>query len=301
MNRIRLDLSYDGSGFHGWAAQPGLRTVEGVLTEALETVLRAQIKLTVAGRTDAGVHAAAQTAHFDIADDTWRVVPGRSSRTPGAALLTRLTGVLARGQRTRGVGDIVVARAEVTSPEFDARFSAVGRRYRYRIDDRLVPDVFARNRALHTEPLRADRMSQAGARLLGEHDFLSYCKPRAGATTIRTLRRLDVHRPQNGPDTGLLVVDLEADAFCHSMVRSIVGTLIEIGRGRRDPTWAHTRLVERERSAGVIVAPAHGLTLEGVDYPEASRYAEQAELARKVRENPLTPGAAHVDPLACCD
>ncbi|AZN30982.1 tRNA pseudouridine(38-40) synthase TruA [Flaviflexus salsibiostraticola] len=301
MNRIRLDLSYDGSGFHGWAAQPGLRTVEGVLTEALETILRRQIRLTVAGRTDAGVHAAAQTAHFDVEDEVWQRVPGRSSRTPGEALLTRLTGVMARGQVNRGIGDIVIARVEQTSSDFDARFSAVGRRYRYRIDDRPVPDVFARTRALRSEPLDDRLMMRAGAGLVGEHDFLSFCKPREGATTIRTLRGLDVHRPGSGPDAGLLVLDLEADAFCHSMVRSIVGTLVEIGRGRRDPVWAQKRLAERSRSEGVVIAPAHGLTLEGVEYPDESRYAQQAEQARRVRENPLTPSAARIDPVGCCD
>lgn len=297
MTRIRLDLSYEGTHFHGWAAQPGLRTVEGVLTAALETVLRRPIKLTVAGRTDAGVHASAQIAHFDIDEESWDSVRGRSDRQPEDALITRLTGVLSRDQGVRGVGDIVVKRASIVSPEFDARFSAAGRHYRYRIDDRPVPDVFMRMRALRALPLDERKMSEGGAALLGEHDFLSYCKPREGATTIRTLRRIDIQRPQIGPDAGLLIVDLEADAFCHSMVRSIVGTLIEVGRAKQDVMWPQVRLRERRRDTGVIIAPAYGLTLERVEYPDEDRYGEQAVKTRRVREKPLTDGLARIDPV----
>lgn len=297
MTRIRLDLSYEGTHFHGWAAQPGLRTVEGVLTSALETVLRRPVKLTVAGRTDAGVHAAAQTAHFDIDDEAWASVSGRSDRKPEEAIISRLMGVLSRDQGVRGVGDIVISRAEAVSPDFDARFSAAGRHYRYRIDDRQVPDVFMRMRALRARPLDEQRMREAGAPLLGEHDFLSYCKPREGATTIRTLRRIEIERPQIGPDTGLLIIDLEADAFCHSMVRSIVGTLIEVGRGKQDVLWPLIRLGERRRDSGVIIAPAYGLTLERVDYPEQNHFAQQAAAARRVREKPLTDSLARIDPV----
>lgn len=297
MKRIRLDLSYEGTSFHGWAAQPGLRTVEGTLTSALETILRRDVKLTVAGRTDAGVHAAAQTAHLDVDDEVWEALPGRSSRTPGEALVSRVTGVLSHGHAVRGVSDIVVASAREVSPEFDARFSAIGRAYRYRIDDREIPDVFTRHRALRTDPLDEGLMQGGGASLLGENDFLSYCKPREGATTIRTLRKLEVHRPGIGPDAGLLVVDLEADAFCHSMVRSIVGTLIEVGRGRRAIGWPAERLAEQRRDKGVILAPAHGLTLERVDYPPADQVGAQARRARRVRENPLTDSSARIDPV----
>lgn len=296
MIRIRLDLSYEGTHFHGWAAQPGLRTVEGVVTTALETVLRQPVKMTVAGRTDAGVHAANQTAHVDIDDDVWQTVPGRSDRRPEDALATRLRGVLSRDQGVRGVGDIVVHRATVVSEEFDARFSATGRHYRYRIDDRPVPDVFTRMRALRSLALDEARMNASGVALLGEHDFLSYCKPREGATTIRTLRRLEVHRPRTGIDAGLLVIDLEADAFCHSMVRSIAGTLIDVGRGKQDVTWPQARLGQRRRDTGVVIAPAYGLTLERVDYPHESEFAERAAKARRVREKPLTDRPARIDP-----
>lgn len=290
MKRIRLDLAYDGTHFHGWAAQPGLRTVEGVLTESLETVLRHEVKLTVAGRTDAGVHASHQVAHVDVDGDAWARLPGRSDRTPEASLLTRVGGVLARESNAvnKQVGDIVLSSAAVVPEEFDARFSATGRAYRYRIDDRAVPSVFTRHVALRTEALDEGEMLVAGLKLLGEHDFLSFCKPREGATTIRTLRKLNVTRPQIGSDAGLVVVDLEADAFCHSMVRSIVGSLIEVGRKRKPATWPRERLGEKSRDRGVILAPAHGLTLERVDYPAPERYAEQAKVARQVRENPLT-------------
>lgn len=293
MKRIRIDLAYDGTSFHGWAAQPGLRTVEGTLTAALETVLRHEVKLTVAGRTDAGVHASHQVAHVDVEDEAWARLPGRSDRTPEQAFLTRVSGVLARdggeaGGTARLVTDVVLSGATVVSQDFDARFSALGRAYRYRIDDRDIPGVFTRHIALRTDALDERAMMIAGADLLGEHDFLSFCKPREGATTIRTLRKLVVSRPELGPDAGLLVVDLEADAFCHSMVRTIVGTLIEVGRGKRPVTWPKERLEQQSRDRGVIVAPAHGLTLEMVDYPDPQRYAERAEMARRVRENPLT-------------
>lgn len=303
MMRIRLDLSYDGTRFHGWALQPGLRTVEGVLTAALKTVLRHDVKLTVAGRTDAGVHAARQTAHFDVDEAAWNALPGRSDRHPSQALLTRLGGVLARESGAKSIngsgaiGDIVIAGAAEVSTDFDARFSAVGRAYRYRIDDRVVPGVFTSHIATRTAQLDDGVMAEAALRLLGEHDFLSFCKPREGATTIRTLRKIEVHRPAIGPDAGLLVVDLEADAFCHSMVRSIVGALIEVGRGKKESTWPAERLAEQSRDRGVIIAPARGLMLERVDYPADDMLAEQANKARRVRENPLTSTAQAIDPV----
>ena len=292
--RLRLDLAYDGAAFSGWAAQPGLRTVEGVLTDALRTVLRAPVRLTVAGRTDAGVHAAAQVAHLDVSREAWSRLPGRSDRPPEAALLARLAGVLAREARAglpgtpRGAADIVVTGARVVPRAFDARFSAVGRRYTYRIADAGSPRDPARRGQVLWDAKRLDvaAMAASTAPLLGEHDFLSYCRPRAGATTIRTLRRLEWRRVavgDPGGDAGLVTLEAAADAFCHSMVRSLVGAGIAVGRGRRPPTWPAELLAARSREGAAPVAPAHGLTLEGVDYPDDDELAAQAARARTLR------------------
>ena len=291
--RLRLDLAYDGAAFSGWAAQPGLRTVEGVLTDALRTVLRSPVRLTVAGRTDAGVHAAAQVAHLDVSREAWAGLPGRSDRLPGTALLARLAGVLAREARglpgtPRGASDIAVTGARVVPAAFDARFSAVGRRYVYRIADAGSPRDPARRGQVLWEAgrLDVDAMAASAAPLLGEHDFLSYCRPRAGATTIRTLRRLEWRRAATGDpggDAGLVALTVEADAFCHSMVRSLVGAGIAVGRGRRPPAWPAALLAARSRRDAAPLAPAHGLTLEAVDYPADDELAAQAERARTLR------------------
>lgn len=290
---MRLDLAYDGAAFSGWAAQPGLRTVEGVLTDALRTVLRSPVRLTVAGRTDAGVHAAAQVAHLDVSREAWAGLPGRSDRPPGTALLARLAGVLAREARglpgtPRGASDIAVTGARVVPAAFDARFSAVGRRYVYRIADAGSPrDPARRGQVLWgAGRLDVDAMAASAAPLLGEHDFLSYCRPRAGATTIRTLRRLEWRRAATGDpggDAGLVALTVEADAFCHSMVRSLVGAGIAVGRGRRPPAWPAALLAARSRRDAAPLAPAHGLTLEAVDYPADDELAAQAERARTLR------------------
>ena len=291
MPRIRLDLAYDGTFFSGWAAQPGLRTVEGVLTSALVTVLREPVRLTVAGRTDAGVHAAAQVVHFDASTEAWAALPGRSDRLPEAALLTRLAGVLAREAQVslprtpRGAGDVVVTGARSVPEAFDARFGALSRRYTYRIADAAAPRDPARRATVLWLPDRLDvRAMEASAEpLLGEHDFLSYCKPRQGATTIRTLRTLTWRRAAGGPDAGLVVLTVVADAFCHSMVRSLVGAGLAVGQGRKPVTWPRELLDARTRQSAAPVAPPHGLTLEEVTYPADDELAAQAERARTTR------------------
>ncbi len=298
--RVRLDLAYDGAGFHGWAAQPGQRTVEGVLTDALATVLRAPVRLTVAGRTDAGVHARGQVAHLDVPAAAWRALPGRSTRTPEQALLDRLAGVLAREAQggpapaPRGAGDLVVHGVRVVPAAFDARFSALTRRYRYRIADGgptgAPRDPARRGQVLWVnERLDVAAMQAAARPLLGEHDFLSYCRPREGATTIRTLKELSWRRlPADapGPDGGLVTLTVVADAFCHSMVRSLVGAALAVGTGRRDVDWPARLLAARSRGQAAPVAPAHGLTLEAVTYPADAELAAQAERARTLRRAP---------------
>lgn len=286
--RIRLALSYDGTDFSGWAVQPGLRTVQGVLEEALSTVLRLPepARLTVAGRTDAGVHARGQVAHLDVPVSAWRGVVGRSDRTPGQALVTRLAGVLGRGQRPRGASDVVVHEATRAPAGFDARFSAVSRRYRYRLSDAAGGrDPLRRQDVLwHPRELDVEAMDLAASWLRGEHDFAAYCKPREGATTIRTLLALTWRRvPAGEPDGGLVVADVRADAFCHSMVRALVGASLAVGEGRRPVSWPAEVLAAARRDPAVSVAPAHGLTLEEVGYPEDRDLAARARAARNVR------------------
>jgi len=268
---VRLDLSYDGTGFSGWATQPGRRTVQEELTTALQTVLRSPVVVTVAGRTDAGVHARGQVAHVDVPPARWEAVAGRGDRAPQDALVSRLAGVLPP--------DVVLRRAAVVPQAFDARFSALWRRYVYRIDDGGAPDPLRRAWVLrHRRALDDLAMDTALRSLLGEHDFLAYCKPREGATTIRTLQEASVRRRD-----GVVEVEVRADAFCHSMVRSLVGALLAVGEGRRPASWPREALEEARREAGVAVAPPTGLVLEEVGYPADDELAARARTARAVR------------------
>ncbi|MDP9805874.1 tRNA pseudouridine38-40 synthase [Trueperella bonasi] len=278
--RIRLDLAYDGANFHGWATQPGLRTVQGVLEAVLSTVLREPIALTVAGRTDAGVHAAGQVAHFDVDDAGWAALPGRSAREPGESLVRKVNAMTARDARgPQGYTDVVVKSAREVPSDFDARFSALWRRYSYRIADGANNWDPRRTDVLWVErELDVTAMNRAARPLLGEHDFLSYCRPREGASTVRTLRKLEFI-----DDAGLIVGIAEADAFCHSQVRTLMGTLIEVGRGVRGDDWPARRLAEACRNGEVVVAPPHALTLDAVGYPKAEDYAAQAQAARRFR------------------
>lgn len=276
--RVRLDLAYDGTDFAGWAAQPGLRTVQGTLEAALGTVLRCpHPRLTVAGRTDAGVHARGQVAHVDLPADVWRAVRGRMETAPGDALVRRLAGVLP--------SDVVVHRASPAPDGFDARFGALHRSYAYRLADRpeLVDPLRRTHVVRHRSPLDATAMHRAAAGLVGRHDFAAFCKAREGATTIRTLQVLDVVRPADGPDAGLVVATVRADAFCHSMVRAVVGALIVVGEGRRPVGWPGELLAGRRREGGAGTAPAHGLTLEEVAYPPDAELAERAVATRARR------------------
>lgn len=288
--RVRIDLAYDGTDFAGWARQPGLRTVQGVLEDALELVLRTQHRgeapprVTVAGRTDAGVHARGQVTHVDVSAGAWAAVPGRSDRSPAESLLTRLGGVLP--------ADVVATAVRVAPEGFDARFSAVARRYAYRVcDDPALRDPLRRQHVLWTRrPLDVDAMHEAAARVLGRHDFAAYCKPRPGATTIRTLDELTWERPVDGPDAGLVVATVRADAFCHSMVRALVGASLAVGEGRRSVDWPAEMLVGGRRDPGSAVVAAHGLTLEEVVYPP------DAELAARQLTTRAPRSASDVDP-----
>ncbi|MCW2819464.1 MAG: tRNA pseudouridine synthase [Marmoricola sp.] len=272
--RLRLDLAYDGTSFHGWAAQTGLRTVQGELEQALRMVLRTdQARLTVAGRTDTGVHARAQVAHLDLDPALLEAARGRSREDASATLTRRLNGLLDPDVRIHRVGP---------APEgFDARFSAVWRRYAYRVADgaELVDPLTRAQVLVHERRLDLGAMNAAAAVLLGQQDFASFCRKRAGATTIRTLQDL---RWERDP-AGLAVATVRADAFCHHMVRSLVGCLIAVGEHRQPASWVQEILSGRRRDPSVKVARAHGLTLEEVAYPDEAQLAARAQESRAVR------------------
>lgn len=260
--RWRMDLAYDGTGFHGWATQPGMRTVQGVVEEWLPRLLRTSgtIGLTVAGRTDAGVHARRQVCHFDHED------PDTS-----AVLLRRLPRVLPE--------DIMLWGISPAPEGFDARFSATWRRYCYRITDRPTEPWLRHTHARSRFPLDVGAMNTAATVLTGLRDFAPFCKPREGATTIRHLREMRAERTQGG----VVEIHLLADAFCHSMVRSLVGAVSAVGGGRRNLAWLEDVASSPHRHAEVTVMPARGLTLEEVGYPENHQLAARAARARALR------------------
>jgi tRNA pseudouridine38-40 synthase len=279
--RLRLDLAYDGTDFHGWATQPGLRTVQGLLEDALARVLRVErVPVTCAGRTDTGVHARGQVVHLDVAAEAVAGSAGRSPSPPVEALLRRLNGVLPPDVRVRAASE---------APDgFDARFSALWRRYAFRIADAPSAVDPLHRRTVLTWPRRLDldAMNAAGAGLTGEHDFAAYCKRREGATTVRALLELSWSRDA----AGVAVGTVRADAFCHHMVRALVGALTAVGEGRRPPTWPGEVLAAGVRDAAVTVVPPHGLTLEEVGYPDEQGLAARAEAARRLR-GAADPGA----------
>jgi len=294
-------LAYDGSGFSGWAAQPGRRTVEDVLAGALGRVLRlpAPPDLTVAGRTDAGVHARGQVVHADVPPAAWPAAAGgqissaaaggqasSALASQGAGPLARLAAVLPADVRVHAVGPAPAG--------FDARFSALWRRYSYRVcDDPARADPLRRHETLWAfRPLDLAAMNEAARALAGEHDFAAFCRRRAGATTIRTLRVLDWRRDAGG----VAVATVVADAFCHNMVRALVGALLAVGEGRRPPGWPAEVLAAAVRDPAVRVVAPHGLCLEEVGYPPPAELAGRAAETRRVRC--LLPGRYNCLPVS---
>ncbi|PSM37452.1 tRNA pseudouridine(38-40) synthase TruA [Streptomyces dioscori] len=275
--RVRMDVSYDGSEFSGWAKQAsGRRTVQGEIEEALRTVTRSggtNYDLTVAGRTDAGVHARGQVAHVDLPEELWAEHREK--------LLKRMAGRLPKDVR-------VWALAEAPSG-FNARFSAMWRRYAYRVTDNPGGvDPLLRGHVLwHDWPLDVDAMNEAARGLLGEYDFAAYCKKREGATTIRTLQELRLERGNDG----VITATVRADAFCHNMVRSLIGALLFVGDGHRGADWPAKVLAAGVRDSAVHVVRPHGLTLEEVGYPADELLAARNKEARNKR---TLPGAG------CC-
>lgn len=289
--RLRIDVAYDGTAFAGWSRQPGLRTVQGVIEGAMATVLRdpeVEVRLVVAGRTDAGVHATGQVAHLDLPADRWaRLAAARRGVEPSVGLARRLNGVLAADSP-----DVVITRVSPAPPGFDARFSPVWRRYEYRIADEYA--LRDPRRRAHTlwQPgvLDAAAMDAVAGHLVGLHDFGAFCKPREGATTIRTLLDYSWRRD----DDGVLLAMVRADAFCHSMVRALVGATVAVGVGRRQPHEIVALLDAPQRTSLFPVVAAKGLTLVEVGYPADAELAARAEQTRARRE-PLSSASAPDD------
>lgn len=268
MTRFRLDLGYDGAAFHGWAAQTGLRTVQGELETWIARVLRLDQPpvLTCAGRTDAGVHARGQVAHLDL-------------ELPDPENLAQ---TLQRRLRRALPDDVAVFSVQIAPPGFDARFAAIWRRYRYHLSDGVLDPLQRHTTAAFRGEIDAARLHQAGQALLGLHDFAAFCRAREGATTIRQLQELSAERLSDGR----IRVEVRADAFCHSMVRSLVGALVEVGTGRREASWLADLLNAAARSGDIPVAPACGLVLEEVGYPSVDQLELRATEARARRELP---------------
>lgn len=279
--RLRITLAYDGTRFHGWAAQPGLRTVEGELTGLISLIFQQDVQLIVAGRTDAGVHAAAQTVHLDVDDLRPVDIPPDADPDhpdnviPQPQLVRRINKLCA----SRGIDDIVVRGAEVTFAQFNARFCAYRRHYVYRIGDSVDTwfptrcDIYRYHR-----PLNVAAMNAAADAFVGEHDFLGFAKPREGASTVREIYDYTVGRDHDG----IIECRVTGDAFCHSQVRFMTGALIDAGRGKITPHDIERRLDRAQQVSGAVLAPAQGLTLLGVDYPETAT-AMQAQHHRAAR------------------
>lgn len=313
-SKLRLQIAYNGDAFHGWARQEALDTVQARIETALEVVLRTSVSLVVAGRTDAGVHALGQVAHFSISTEKLAAILGitekeiialsqavLTEKEPDSALslvssseytdraLKRFTARINKLLRSGvnwaysplGTREIVIKSTEIVPSEFDARFSALWREYEYVICD----DVADANPLIHNityllgTRLDVQKMHQAAQSFLGEHDFLPFAKPREGASTVRTLLSFQVERHSDG----LIRARIRADAFCHSQVRFMMGALIQIGAGRRCVTWIADLLVAKERNGTVPLAPGTGLTLVKVAYPDPCEYAEQAQRAKVFR------------------
>ena len=265
--RVRLDLAYDGTGFSGWARQPGRETVQQRVEDALSDICGRPVAVHCAGRTDAGVHARGQVAHADLPDTalqrrTWHGLTAQLNQSLGPQIRCQ--------------------RIEPAPEHFDARFAAKSRHYVYRIcDDPPNYDPLTREWVhFHPRVLDVSTMAAAAGSLVGEHDFAAFCRAREGATTIRRLDYVTVCRTSSD----LLEVALGADAFCHSMVRSVVGALVAVGEGRREPSWVAEILAARQRDSAAGVMPALGLVLERIEYPPDDGLAARVRESRQLRK-----------------
>ncbi len=260
--RLRLDIAYDGTHFFGWATQPGHRTLQELIEEAISRISQTNIDSIVAGRTDAGVHATGQVIHVDVPDAMF------DRDLTYLDLRYKLNRILDEDVRIMNVSD---------APQgFHARFSALRRYYSYKILDNndVIAPLSRHDVASWYRPLNADRMNEASALLLGHHDFAAFCKFKVGGTTLRTLEKYEWHRSAEG----LLVADVVADAFCYSMVRNLVGAVVCVADGRQSPAWIAQLLANKERVSDSLVFPARGLTLYQVDYPNNDQLLERAKI-----------------------
>ena len=283
--RLRLDIAYDGTEFTGWSTQPGIRTVQGEIESALGVILRRHSpipRLVVAGRTDAGVHATGQVAHLDL---TAPQLASLDRPRRGKMAGRRFDGPASLGRRINGIAglnsDVFVAASALALPGFDARFSALSRRYEYRIADKLAPRNPLERHGTLWYPARLDlgAMNAAATSLVGLHDWAAFCKPREGATTVRALQEFRWERSADG----VLVAHVEADAFCHSMVRALVGACVAVGEGKLSPERLLGIRDEITRSSDFKVMPAKGLNLVAVHYPPDDELGARAELTRRRR------------------
>lgn len=255
--RLRLDFSYDGTNYQGWARQPDFPTIQGALEAAFWQLARIDSPVITAGRTDAGVHASGAVAHIDLPEDFKYEVENTAYR------LNRILDA-----------DIRILGASLAPVGFNARFSASARRYEYRLLDgnQLLAPLRRYNTATWYRHLDLDALNQASSVLLGEHDFAAFCRYREGATSIRNLCEFSWARN----DEGLLIASIEADAFCYNMVRNLVGAAVCVGEGRFGVDWIQRVLTEKSRVSDSYVFPARGLTLTRVSYPEPAALQAQA-------------------------
>ena len=267
--RLRIDISYDGTAFFGWATQPDRRTIQDHVEQAIAQVSRGVVQSIVAGRTDAGVHATGQVIHVDLPDSVF------GDGLTYADLRYKLNRILDEDVRVMEISD---------APEgFHARFSALRRIYTYKILDanEVIPPLSRYDVAPWYRPLDADLMNKASALVLGHHDFAAFCKFKEGGTTIRTLEKYQWQRDE----TGLLVAEVVADAFCYSMVRNLVGAVVCVADGRKDPSWMAELLANKERVSDSLVFPARGLSLTRVDYPSDQELIDRAKVTIGKRDD----------------
>jgi tRNA pseudouridine38-40 synthase len=260
--RLRLDIAYDGSNFYGWAAQPGRRTLQDLVEKAISQIARIDAESIVAGRTDSGVHATGQVIHVDVPDAIF------AADLTYKDLRYKLNRILDEDVRIMNITDAPAG--------FHARFSALRRYYTYKIIDNndVIPPLTRHDVASWYRPLDVDLMNKASALALGRHDFAAFCKFKEGGTTIRTLEKYQWQRTSDG----LLVADVVADAFCYSMVRNLVGAVVCVADGRKNPSWIGELLANKERVSDSLVFPARGLTLYQVDYPSNDQLLERAQV-----------------------
>ena len=284
MTRLRIDLAYDGTDFSGWALQPGLRTVQGELERALGVLLRTEnARLTVGGRTDAGVHARGQVAHLDVTAEQFAKWQGRGAADAHGGGDDELRARRLNGVLKRAAPDIAVHTVRVVPTAFDARFSALKRRYEYRLrgeGSRRDP-LTARFTADVPRRLDLEAMQRASDELLGLQDFTTFCKAREGATAVRELLKFEWRETEDGA----YAASIQADAFCHSMVRALVGSIVAVGSGRLEEQELPRLRDARERTSRFTVMPAHGLSLEEISYPEDHELAARAEQTRARRDD----------------